>query len=284
MVQNKDFFNQKKIKTKPEGFSKSRQRLHEIIFEAETRAGRLFDIALLFMILASIITIMLESVPSYYAQYQTFFYTVEWVFTIFFTIEYLLRIYAVYSPRYYIFSFFGLIDLLSILPGYISLFIPGMQSLMIIRGLRLVRLFRIFKLDAFVIQGNHILNALVQSRNKLIVFALSIMLLVTIFGSVMYLVEHDINSQFDSIPRSIYWAIVTITTVGYGDMSPRTPFGQFMASIIMMMGYVIIAVPTGIVASSFINTKDINTETCPNCAKEGHDPDAKFCDQCGHAL
>ncbi len=284
MVQNKDFFNQKKIKTKPEGFSKSRQQLHEIIFEAETKEGRLFDIALLIMIVASIVTIMLESVPSYYAQYQTFFYKIEWVFTIFFTIEYLLRIYAVYSPRYYIFSFFGLIDLLSIIPGYISLFIPGMQSLMIIRGLRLVRLFRIFKLDAFVIQGNHILNALVQSRNKLIVFALSIMLLVTIFGSVMYLVEHDINSQFDSIPRSIYWAIVTITTVGYGDMSPRTPFGQFMASIIMMMGYVIIAVPTGIVTSSFINTKDVNTQTCPNCTKEGHDRDAKYCDQCGIAL
>jgi voltage-gated potassium channel len=282
----KDIFNNTEIKRKPEGFARHREKIHEIIFEAETSSGKIFDIVLLIMIFSSIIVLMLETVPKYYASYKQLFYILEWVYTIFFTIEYLLRIYSVYRPVYYIKSFFGVIDLLSILPSYLTIFIPGMHSLMIVRGLRLLRVFRIFKLDSFTEQGNIILSALIESRKKLIIFAVTIIIMVTIFGSVMYLVEHLVNPNFDSIPRCIYWAIVTITTVGYGDISPITSFGQFIASIIMLMGYIIIAVPTGIVTSSIMreNKNSMNTITCPNCAKEGHDKDAKYCDRCGHSL
>jgi len=282
----KDIFRKNELKRKPEGFSRFREKLHEIIFEAETKAGKLFDILLLVMIFMSIIVLMLESVPAYYAVYSEFFLILEWVFTIFFTIEYLLRIYSVYSPRYYIFSFFGIIDLLSVLPSYLTILVPGMHSLMIVRGLRLLRVFRIFKLDSFIDQGNIILSALNDSKKKLIIFAITILILVTIFGSVMYLAEHQVNPGFDSIPRCIYWAIVTITTVGYGDISPITTFGQFLASIIMLMGYIIIAVPTGIVTSSIIreNKNSFNTISCPNCAKEGHDKEAVYCDRCGSLL
>ena len=277
----KELFNNTEIKRKPEGFARHREKIHEIIFEAETTSGKLFDIVLLIMIFSSIIVLMLETVPQYYASNKQLFYILEWVYTIFFTIEYLLRIYSVYKPIYYIKSFFGIIDLLSILPSYLTILVPGMHSLMIVRGLRLLRVFRIFKLDSFTEQGNIILSALIESRKKLVIFAVTILIMVTIFGSVMYLVEHQVNPNFDSIPRCIYWAIVTITTVGYGDISPITPFGQFIASIIMLMGYIIIAVPTGIVTSSIIreNKNSMNTITCPNCTKEGHDKDAKFCDR-----
>ncbi|MBK8626986.1 MAG: ion transporter [Saprospiraceae bacterium] len=286
MSKYKEYFNQKELKRKPYSFSPIREKLHEIIFEAETTAGKIFDIALLIMILLSIITLMLETVPAYYKNYKTVFLTLEWIFTIFFTVEYFLRIYCVYRPRFYIFSFYGLVDLLSILPSYLTLVIPGMHSLMIVRGLRLTRVFRIFKLDAFIEQGNLILNALNDSRRKLTIFAMTIIIMVSIFGSLMYLIENGINPQFDSIPRSIYWCIVTITTVGYGDMAPNTPFGQFLASIIMLMGYIIIAVPTGIVTSSIIKESKMypNTITCKNCSKEGHANEAKYCDKCGFEL
>ncbi len=286
MSKYKEYFNQKEQKRKPYSFSPIREKLHEIIFEAETTAGKIFDIALLIMILLSIITLMLETVPAYYKNYKTVFLTLEWIFTIFFTVEYFLRIYCVYRPRFYIFSFYGLVDLMSILPSYLALVIPGMHSLMIVRGLRLTRVFRIFKLDAFIEQGNLILNALNDSRRKLTIFAMTIIIMVSIFGSLMYLIENGINPQFDSIPRSIYWCIVTITTVGYGDMAPNTPFGQFLASIIMLMGYIIIAVPTGIVTSSIIKESKMypNTITCKNCSKEGHANEAKYCDKCGFEL
>lgn len=286
MTKFKEFFNKKDIKQKPEGFSPFRERLHEIIFEAETSEGKFFDVALLIMIFLSIIVIMLETVPAFYRDHETIFICLEWIFTIFFTVEYFLRIYCVYKPRFYIFSFYGIVDLLSILPSYLTLLVPGMHSLMIVRGLRLTRVFRIFKLNAFIEQGNILLNALLESRKKLTIFAVTIMILVSIFGSVMYLVEHNVNSQFDSIPRSIYWSIVTITTVGYGDMSPSTPFGQFVASIIMLMGYIIIAVPTGIVATSIMkeSKSNGNTITCKNCSKEGHDEDAIYCNKCGYEL
>jgi voltage-gated potassium channel len=283
----KDLFDKKVLKTKPQNFSPFRDRLHEIIFEAETREGKLFDVLLLVMIFLSIMALMLESVPEYYESYKSLFLTLEWVFTIFFTIEFLLRLYCVYSPKHYILSFFGIVDLLSLLPSYLTYFVPGMHSLMIIRGLRLLRVFRIFKLDGFIDQGNIIIRALHQSRNKIIIFSSTILILVSIFGSLMYLIEHNVNPNFDSIPRSIYWSIVTITTVGYGDISPTTSLGQFIASIIMLLGYVIIAIPTGIVTSAIImdnNKEDINTITCPNCAKEGHDDKAVYCDRCGHAL
>lgn len=283
----KDLFDKKVLKTKPQNFSPFRDRLHEIIFEAETREGKLFDVLLLVMIFLSIMALMLESVPEYYESYKSLFLTLEWVFTIFFTIEFLLRLYCVYSPKHYILSFFGIVDLLSLLPSYLTYFVPGMHSLMIIRGLRLLRVFRIFKLDGFIDQGNIIIRALHQSRNKIIIFSSTILILVSIFGSLMYLIEHNVNPNFDSIPRSIYWSIVTITTVGYGDISPTTSLGQFIASIIMLLGYVIIAIPTGIVTSAIImdnNKEDINTITCPNCAKEGHDNKAVYCDRCGHTL
>ncbi|MFZ1751296.1 MAG: ion transporter [Saprospiraceae bacterium] len=281
----RDVFKKRELKRKPEGFSPFREKLHEIIFEAETPAGRWFDVILLIMIFVSIATLMLETVPKYYALYPHTFFILEWIFTIFFTIEYFLRIYSVYKPRYYIFSFFGIIDLLSILPSYLTILVPGVHSLMIVRGLRLLRVFRIFKLDRFIDQGNFIMDALIESRNKIIIFTTTIIILVCIFGSIMYLVEHDVNQNFDSIPRSIYWAIVTITTVGYGDISPVTPFGQLVAGIIMLMGYVIIAVPTGIVTSSLINKGiEVSNFACPNCSKDGHETSAAYCNRCGHHL
>lgn len=283
----KDLFDKKVLKTKPENFSPFREKLHEIIFEAETPEGKLFDVVLLVMIFLSIFVLMLETVPKYYVSYKYSFLTLEWIFTIFFTIEFLLRLYCVYSPKRYVSSFFGIVDLLSLLPSYLTYFVPGMHSLMIIRGLRLLRVFRIFKLEGFIDQGNIIVRALHQSRNKIIIFSTTILILVSIFGSIMYLIEHNVNDNFDSIPRSIYWSIVTITTVGYGDISPTTSLGQFVASIIMLLGYVIIAIPTGIVTSAIImdhNKEDINTITCPNCAKEGHDDKAVYCDRCGHTL
>ena len=281
----KEVLQKSKLKQKPEGFSPFREKMHEIIFEAETKEGRLFDIVLLIMILLSILTVMLETVPNLYAQYKNIFFVLEWSFTLFFTIEYILRIYSVYSPRYYIGSFYGIVDLLSILPSYLTLLIPGVHSLMIIRGLRLIRVFRIIKLDSIIDQGNIIINALVESRKKIIFFTTSIVIIVSIFGCVMYLVENRVNEGFNSIPQSIYWAIVTITTVGYGDISPITGVGKFLASVIMMTGYVIIAIPTGIVTSSIINqSKPSSTISCPNCTKDGHMTSAQYCYNCGHKL
>ena len=283
----KYLFDKKVLKTKPQNFTPIREKLHQIIFEAETPEGKLFDVVLLIMILLSIGVLILESVPKYYASHKPLFLVLEWVFTIFFTIELFLRLYCVYSPKRYMRSFFGIVDVLSILPSYLTFFIPGMHSLMIIRGLRLLRVFRIFKLDSFIDQGNVIVRALSQSRNKIIIFSTTIIILVCIFGSIMYLIEHNVNANFDSIPRSIYWSIVTITTVGYGDISPSTPLGQFVASIIMLLGYVIIAIPTGIMTSALIMDKgkeNENTITCRNCTKEGHDSKALYCDKCGHKL
>ncbi len=280
-----DFFHQEKIKEKPKNFSPLRAKIHEVIFEAETTEGKLFDVVLLIMIVMSIIIVMWETVPYYYDNYRSIFLLLEWIFTIFFTIEYFLRIYSVHKPKYYIFSFFGVVDLLSILPSYLALLVPGLHSLMIIRGLRLLRVFRIFKLDSFVEQGNMIIYALHESRKKLTVFAITITIIVTIFGSVMYLVEHNVNAQFNSIPMSVYYCIVTVTTVGYGDITPSTELGKLLASILMFTGYIIIAVPTGIVTSSLMDNKNkYNTLVCNHCGKEGHDPLANYCDKCGEKM
>lgn len=268
-------------------WSPMRRRLHEIIFEAETTEGRAFDIILLIAILMSVIVVMLETVDSYRLQYGTLFNTLEWFFTIIFAIEYGLRIYCVTRPSKYIFSFFGLVDLLSILPTLISLVLAGTQSLMIIRGLRLLRVFRIFKLAHFLSQGQIIITALKASREKIVVFMIFILILVSIFGSLMYLIEGQSNSGFDSIPRSVYWAIVTLTTVGYGDISPVTSIGQFIASLIMIAGYAILAVPTGIVTGEIIKGAGVKkklTESCPHCMAEGHDVDAIYCKYCGEQL
>jgi len=263
-----------------------KEKIHEIIFEADTPMGKAFDIFLMGMIIASIIVVMLESVGALQEKYQTTFYILEWIFTIFFTIEYALRLYCVYSPLKYAKSFYGIIDVLAVLPTYLSLIIPGSQSLMVIRALRLFRVFRIFKLAHFLKEGHIIVSALRASRAKITVFLVFILLIVMIMGSLMYLIESGQNSGFTSIPRSIYWAIVTLTTVGYGDIAPQTAGGQFVAAVIMIMGYVVIAVPTGIVSSELLNHKELqhNTQACRYCGEEGHDDDAEYCKYCGEKL
>ncbi len=267
--------------------SELQERIHEIIFEADTRNGKIFDIILLVLIFLSVIVVMLETVPSYEKDFKKLFVILEWVFTIFFTVEYFLRIYSVRKPKKYIFSFFGIIDLLAIIPTYLSIFIAGTQSLIVIRALRLLRVFRIFKLASFMSQGQVIIDAMKSSRAKITVFLFFVLLVVTIFGSVMYLVEADSGGGFDSIPRSVYWAIVTLTTVGYGDISPQTPIGQFLASIIMILGYAVIAVPTGIVTGEVIkeiSKENVTTQACRFCSQEGHDADAVHCKYCGEIL
>lgn len=271
---------------KKEDFSPFKEKMHELIFEADTPHGKTFDIALIIAILASVLVVMLESVESYDAKYHQIFDILEWILTAFFTIEYILRLYIVYRPMKYALSFFGLVDLLSILPSYLSFFIAGSESLMVIRILRLLRVFRIFKLAKFTREGQIIMIAMKKSYKKILVFLTFILLLVTIFGSIMYIIEVDHpDTGFDSIPRSIYWAIVTLTTVGYGDIAPHTPLGQFLAAIVMMLGYAVIAVPTGIVTAELTNTKEQhNTQACRFCAVEGHDDEAEYCYMCGEEL
>ncbi len=265
------------------------QKLHKIIYEANSPMGKTFDIALLIFIVASVILVMLESVDSVSSRFTNLFNILEWVFTIFFTIEYILRLYSISKPWKYALSFYGIIDFLAILPSYLGLFLAAgsAQSLFVIRALRLLRVFRIFKLGGFMKQSNIIVSALKASREKIFVFLFFILLSVTIIGSVLYFVEGESNPQFSNIPTSIYWAIVTLTTVGYGDISPETPLGQFLAAVVMIMGYVVIAVPTGIVSAELVSTaeeEEANTRTCKSCGKEGHADDAKFCKYCGEDL
>ncbi len=263
-----------------------RDKLFTIIFEADTPQGKLFDIALLISIALSVLVVMLESIKGFSALYLQAFVAIEWVFTGIFTLEYLLRLYAVRNRLKYAFSFFGLVDLISILPTYLSLFLGGAQSLMVIRVLRLLRIFRIFKLNSLIYQGNMIASALKNSREKISIFLYTVLLLTVVFGSVMYFVEGGVNERFDNIPRSIYWCIVTITTVGYGDISPVTPLGQFLASMLMVIGYAIIAVPTGIITSEMMRKtpEKITTQVCPHCLREGHDIDAVYCKYCSQSL
>lgn len=265
-----------------------KEKLHSIIFEVDTPAGRNYDIVLLIVILASVFVVLLESIPSLSRFYHNLFYTLEWVFTILFTIEYIIRIYCAREPKKYIFSFYGVIDLLAILPTYLSLIIANTQYLLIIRALRLLRVFRVLKLAQFLKESATIIRALEASSRRIMVFLFFILLMVVIFGSIMYLIEGGGNKQFDSIPRSIYWAIVTLTTVGYGDISPITTFGQIMASIVMILGYAVIAVPTGIVSSEMIKiaqeTHYSKSLKCDNCKKTEHEIDAVFCKFCGKKL
>lgn len=264
---------------------KIRQTLHEIIFEADTRAGRLFDLLLIVSILLSVAVVMLDSIKALRNDYSAVFNTVEWFFTILFSIEYLLRIVSVKAPVRYMTSFFGIIDLLAILPTYLSLFIPSTQYLIVIRVLRVLRIFRVLKLASYLGEAKVLMKALTASRRKITVFMFTVMTLVVIMGSLMYLIEGE-DSGFTSIPRSIYWAVVTLTTVGYGDISPQTPFGQFVAAIIMILGYAIIVVPTGIVSAELTQAgaRKISTQACPSCSLEGHEPDAAFCRYCGSRL
>ncbi|MCG8184056.1 ion transporter [Tenacibaculum piscium] len=262
-----------------------KEKLHEIIYEADTPAGKLFDIILLIAILASILLVMLESVESINSKHGTLLNISEWIITILFSVEYIIRVISIKKPAKYIFSFYGVIDLLSTIPKYLAIFFTGTHSLVALRALRLLRIFRILKLARFVGESNNFMKALKASRTKITVFLFFVLILSVILGTVMYLIEGGENG-FTSIPRSVYWAIVTLTTVGYGDIAPHTPFGQFVASIIMILGYGIIAVPTGIVSSEMVKVNDLNlnTQSCPNCSHEGHDDNAIFCNHCGNKL
>jgi voltage-gated potassium channel len=265
-----------------------RAKLHEIIYESDTPAGKLFDLIILIVILASIVLVMLESVDSIGTKYFDFLNISEWIITILFTIEYLARIVSVKKPSKYIFSFYGIIDLLSTIPKYLSLIFLGTHSLVALRALRLMRVFRILKLTRFIGESTSFVRALKKSRAKIVVFLSFVLILCIILGTVMYLIESDKDSGFTSIPRSVYWAIVTLTTVGYGDIAPITPLGQFIASLIMILGYGIIAVPTGIVSSETTKVErdkiPNNTTSCTNCTEEYHRDDAEFCHKCGHKL
>ena len=262
-----------------------RKELFEIIFEADTREGKFFDISLLIVILLSIVTVMCESVPAFRIGNNEIFKTLEWVFTIVFLIEYLLRIYASVNRWKYIFSFYGLIDLLAILPAFLGIFISGAHSLLIIRAFRLLRIFRVLKISRYSNAGKTLVNALVASRDKIGVFLFAILTTILCIGTLMYLIEGEING-FTSIPKSIYWAVVTITTVGYGDIIPRTAIGQFLSGILMIIGYAIIAVPTGIISLEVARSEKMKmtTQVCPECMKEGHEKDAKYCKHCGSRL
>tara|TARA_B100000767_G_C19778517_1_gene544403 strand:+ start:12063 stop:12893 length:831 start_codon:yes stop_codon:yes gene_type:complete len=263
-----------------------KHRLHEIVYEADTLAGKRFDLILLILILLSVILVMLESVTSIQNRYTTIFNILEWLITGLFTAEYIVRLVAIKKPISYVFSFFGVIDLLSTLPKYISIFLVGTESLIALRALRLLRVFRILKITRFIGESNFLIKALYASRAKIVVFLFAVFILCIIFGTLMYLIEGEPNG-FTSIPRSIYWAIVTMTTVGYGDIAPQTPLGQLLASVIMIMGYGVIAVPTGIVSAQMsIQTKvvDINTQACQQCNTEHHKDDALYCHHCGSIL
>lgn len=261
-----------------------RHRLHEIIYEADTPAGKFFDIVLLIAILASVLFVMLESVGSINEKYGDFLNIAEWVITILFSIEYILRIIAIPKPMRYVFSFYGVIDLLSTIPKYISLILVGSHNLAALRALRLLRIFRILKLARYIGASNRLLIALKQSKAKIAVFLFFVLILCMILGTIMYMVEGAENG-FTSIPRSVYWAIVTLTTVGYGDIAPGTPLGQLIASVIMILGYAIIAIPTGIVSSELTKTTiQTNTQACPHCLADSHPDDAEYCYHCGEKL
>lgn len=268
-----------------EAITHFRNRIHIVIEGTDTRLGKLFDVILLIAILASVAVVMLDSVLYMRLQYGTLFRYAEWFFTFLFTIEYLLRLFSAPNRLRYVFSFFGVVDLLSVLPSYLSLIFGGVQYLIVIRILRILRVFRVLKLKAYMQQAGFLASALKTSQQKIIVFFLSLVLLVTIFGAIIYVVEGPENG-FTSIPLSIYWAVVTVTTTGYGDMSPKTPIGQAIATMVMIAGYAIIAVPTGIFTAELARNMrpQLNPVTCPNCGKFGHAVNAEFCDRCGHAL
>ena len=267
-------------------------RLHEIIYEAETKEGKLFDVILLIFILLSVFLVMLESVESINEKYYALLNISEWIITILFSIEYILRIVSVKKPLSYIFSFYGIIDLLSTIPKYLSFIMVGSHNLIALRALRLLRVFRILKLTRFIGESANFGKALKRSRAKIAVFLSFVIVLCIILGTVMYLVESEQNSGFTSIPRSVYWAVVTLTTVGYGDIAPITALGQFIASLIMILGYGIIAVPTGIVSAEYsrspINDEEnkihLSVQSCNNCSAEINRTEAEYCWRCGNAL
>lgn len=265
-----------------------RNRVHEVIFEADTPTGKYFDIALLILIAISIVVVMLESARDWQEQYGDFFFYTEWFLTIVFTIEYVLRLWVTIRPLKYALSFYGIVDILAILPSYLSLLIPNYQYFLVIRILRMMRIFRVFKLGQYLSEGDQLRRSLIASRDKILVFLFAVTLLVIVIGSVMYLIEGGVNDGFSSIPRAVYWAIVTITTVGYGDITPQTRIGQFLSAVVMILGYAIIAVPTGIVTSEMMHDhrkpKKVSTQACRFCSQQGHAVDAVYCKYCGGRL
>lgn len=264
-----------------------RQRIWRIIFLSDTRAGQVFDIILLLLIGASVLTVMLESVPSLREGQTAFFWRLEWFFTAVFTLEYIARLAVVRKKRKYALSFFGIVDLLSILPTYIAIFLTGSQYLMVIRVLRLLRIFRVLKMANYFGQANVLINALRSSAPKVAVFLFGILTLVTIAGTLMYLVEGGSNPGFSSIPQAIYWAIVTVTTVGYGDVAPMTVVGKFIAASMMLSGFAIIAVPAGIVTvevGRMMRKVVMDSRKCGQCGWKGHDPAANYCKHCGNKM
>jgi voltage-gated potassium channel len=260
-----------------------RRDLHVIIFCNETPGGRAFDVALIVTIAASVLAVMLDSIGSIHDTYGRELYLLEWAFTVIFTVEYGLRLLSSPRPWVYARSFFGVVDLLSILPTYLSLLLPGSQYLQVIRVLRVLRVFRVLKLAAYIGEAEILLVAINNSRRKLLVFVATVLALAVVLGTTMYLVEGSTHG-FTSIPLSIYWTIVTITTVGYGDIAPVTPLGQFVASIIMLLGYAIVAVPTGIVTMELVRGTRPVIKVCPACALISYESDASFCRRCGTRL
>lgn len=271
-----------------------KHKLHEIIYEADTPKGKFFDVILLITIIASIILVMLESVQSFDEKHHAFLNAAEWVITILFSLEYIARIVTVKKPFKYIFSFYGIIDFLSTVPKYLSLIFAGTHALVALRALRLLRVFRILKLARFLGASQSLANALKASRAKISVFLFAVVIAAIILGTIMYLVEGEENG-FTNIPKSVYWCIVTLTTVGFGDITPQTPVGQFIASLVMILGYGIIAVPTGIVSAEYTNSlKDdensdeediqLNSQSCEGCLEGSHKDGAQFCHKCGYQL
>ncbi len=264
-----------------------RVKLYHIIYGADTRLGKLFDVVLLVLIILSIILVMLESVASYNIKYHDQFYIAEWIITIFFSIEYILRIITINKPKNYIFSFYGIVDLLSTIPSYIIFFVGGSNMFLAVRALRLLRVFRILKVTRYIGESQKLIGALKNSRAKISIFLFAVLIICIITGTLMYLVEGPENG-FTNIPLSIYWAIVTLTTVGFGDIHPLTPLGRFIASFIMIVGYGVIAVPTGIVGAEI--SKDMSKAdgikpfTCANCGEKEHKVLSEFCHNCGKKL
>jgi voltage-gated potassium channel len=271
-------------KPQKENLTPWQQYLHEVIFEADTPAGKYFDLLLIVFILASVAAVMCESVQAIRSEYYGLLAVLDWIFTVVFTLEYAARLYAVSKPLAYARSFYGIIDLLAVLPGYFSYFFPGAQYLSVVRIFRVLRVFRILKLAHYLDEADLLFNSLLASRKRITVFVLGVLALVVFIGSAMYIIEGDENG-FTSIPISIYWAVVTLTTVGYGDISPKTPFGQAFSVFIMILGYGIIAIPTGIVTHEIVRqSREISTRACQACGSDGHAENAQFCKDCGAAF
>lgn len=262
-----------------------REQLRIIVFQTDTKAGRRFDKLLLLIILSSLLIVVLDSIEAVHRSYADVLAYIEWGFTFVFLVEYILRLYCSPKPLKYAFSFYGLIDLLAIVPGILAIYYSDAQYLLIVRIVRMLRIFRVLKLSPYLKQANYLLAALRGSKQKIIVFLVTVSTLVTVFGTLMYVIEGP-EHGFTSIPKGIYWAIVTLTTVGFGDIVPKTPVGQILSSLVMITGYSIIAVPTGIFTAELANAMrgDQIEHDCPVCAKHSHEPAAAFCSRCGNAL